>query len=50
MHGALWCYRAIGIIVWILVILWTLPPDTWLANLPQITIRDMKIIMIKKEK
>ena len=43
-------YRAIGIIVWILVILWTLPPDTWLANLPQITIRDMKIIMIKKEK
>ena len=25
-------YRAIGIIVWILVILWTLPPDTWLAR------------------
>lgn len=30
-------YRAIGIIVWILVILWTLPPDTlgW-PDLPQI--------------
>ena len=25
-------YRAIGIIVWILVILCTLPPDTWLAR------------------
>ena len=47
----LWCLQGYRYHrVWILVILWTLPPDTWLSDLPQITIRDMKIIMIKKEK